>query len=229
MTTWRLSVLLVRNRTGREGVSHYLLRVSVLSVLNILLLSGLLTTVSGNAFSMARLAQQYTYFVPLVALTATVGSWETELVSGIGERYVGHTSWIWRSRLVMACVECAVPLCLFTYGLVATRPERLTAHLVTMFGMWLVFGLLGIGLGFWLGFRHEKSVNNLINLMPWVLGIGPGPFFGQEAYGPAVLMPGGFSVTGDFLLEWIKLAGLMALAVYLLVWSSGARRNRFYP
>lgn len=229
MTTWHMSSLVLRNRVRREGRPQFLLRISVLAVLNILLLSGLFATVSSQSFSMAMLAQQYTYFIPLVALSATVASWETELVSGVGERHLGHISWVWRTRLVTACVECAVPLGLFTTGLAMTRPDRLAAHLVTMFGLWLVFSLLGVGLGFWLGFRHETAVNNLVNLIPWVLGLGPGPFFGEEAHGPAVLLPGGFSVTGDFSLEWIKLGCILLLAVFLLVWSGRARRSRFYP
>ncbi|MEU6573880.1 hypothetical protein [Streptomyces sp. NPDC046805] len=229
MTTWRMSLLVLRHRIRREGRSSYLLRISVLAVLNTLLLSGLFTTVSGHAFDFGLLSEQYGYFIPLTALSAAVGSWETELFSGLGERYLGHPSWVWRTRLLSVAVECAVPFLLFAVGLAATGADHLTDQLITLVAMGAVFALFGSALGFCIGFRHEKAVNNFINLIPWVLGFGPGPFFGKEAYGPAVLLPGGFSAEGRFGWEWVKLGVIALLAWGLLVAGSRARRHRFYP
>jgi hypothetical protein len=229
MTTWRMSALVLRNRVLREGMSQYLLRVTVLALLNMLLLSGLFTTVAGSTFDFSLLARQYGYFIPLTALSATVGSWEIELFAGLGERYLGHPGWVWRTRLLTTAAECAAPFLLFTIGLVATGAGQLPEQLITLVAMGLVFSLFGSALGFCIGFRHEKAVNNFINLIPWVLGFGPGPFFGKDPYGPAVLLPGGFSAEGRFALEWIKLALIALMAAALLLLGSRARRHRFYP
>ncbi|WP_336047949.1 hypothetical protein [Streptomyces sp. CA2R101] len=225
---WTMAELVLRNRIRREGTGQFLSRITLLALLNILLLSALFTTTSGHSFNFALLSQQYGYFLPLLALQAAVGAWEVELFAGVGEAYLQRPKWVWPTRLLTTAVECAIPYALFIVLIVAVGGPDMSRHLVTATTMLIAFSLLGAALGFCIGFRHEKAVNNFLNLIPWLLGFGPGPFFGNEASGLTLLFPAGFSSRGEFALEWVKLAMLVALAFALLHWGSRARRHRFF-
>ncbi|MFJ6943280.1 hypothetical protein ACISU4_01230 [Streptomyces wuyuanensis] len=223
-----MAELVLRNRVRKEGSGQFISRISVLALLNILLLSALFTTASGRSLDLGMLAQQYGYFVPLLALSAAVGSWEVELFAGLGEAYLQRPRWVWPTRLLVTTVECSVPFVFFVVLTFTTGGPDTLPHLLTMTAMLVSFGALGAALGFCIGFRHEKAVNNFLHLIPWVLGFGPGPFFGQDVTGIAALLPGGFSSRGEFELEWLKLVLVMVLAVVLLHWGSRSRRHRFF-
>ncbi|MBA0053683.1 hypothetical protein E0L36_23300 [Streptomyces sp. AJS327] len=222
------ATLVLRNRVRHEGRGQFLGRIAVLSLLNVLLLGALFTTASGASFELGMLAEQYGYFVPLLTLMAAVGTWEIELWAGVGESYLRNPTWVWPTRLLLTLVEVAVPFVFFVVTLLAVGGPDVLAHLVTATGMLLAFSLLGAALGFCVGFRHEKSVNNFLSLAPWLLGFGPGPFFGNDASGLGLLFPGGFSARGDFVLEWLRLAAVAVLAYALYRWGSRARRHRFF-
>jgi hypothetical protein len=107
------------------------IRVSVVAALSILLISGLFSTVSNRSFSFVSLSQQYAYFVPLTALSATVTSWDAELISGLGERgpavllsggfsASGHFG---LERLKLGC-EALLALLILRYGSRARRSCR---------------------------------------------------------------------------------------------------------
>lgn len=228
MRTWTTAGFVLRNRVRREGYTAFLSRVTLLALLNILLLSALFTTASGNTFDFSMLAGQYVYFIPLLVLSSAVGSWEVELVSGVGERYLQHPRWVLPSRVLVIATECAAPFAFFTALLLVSGGPETAAHLAIVAGMFVTFAILGAGLGFCVGFRHEKAVNNFVHLAPWLLGFGPGPFFGNEVSGPSVLFPGGFSTQGDFALEWLKLSVFALIGVALLWWGSRSRRHRFF-
>ncbi|WP_307665681.1 hypothetical protein [Streptomyces sp. V1I1] len=225
---WLMSRLVLRNKIRREGPGQFCSRITILALLNVVLLSALFTTASGSSFDLAMLSQQYTYFIPLLAMTAAVGSWEMELLSGVGERYLQKPSMMWPTRLLIAAVECAVPYLVFIILIGIWGGPDTFSHIVTATLMLVTFSLFGAAFGFCIGFRHEKAVNNFLNYIPWVLGFGPGPFFGNDASGPARLLPGGFSSTGDFGLEWLKMGVIAALAFWISAWGSRARRHRFY-
>ncbi|MFI9645043.1 hypothetical protein ACIHAA_01910 [Streptomyces sp. NPDC052040] len=230
MNTRGLARLLLVSRIRQEGASQFLLRVAPLSLLNILLLFAIFTTADGHALDLTTLTLQYGYFIPLTALSAAVGTWEVELMAGVAEEFLLRPSRGLRARLLTSPVEALPPFALFTVLLLlAPLPlaQRL-AHLATATGMLVVFLLLGTALGYCFGFRHEKSVNNFLASLTWVLGFGPGPFFGARADGPARLFPGGYSMDGDFGAEWIKLAAFTLLAVGLLYWGSRPRRQRAF-
>lgn len=199
-----------------------------LGLLNVALLFALFTTAGGQPFSLSLLAAQYGYFIPLLAMSAAVGSWEIELFGGIGEEYLLRNRWILPSRLLSSLAECLVPCGLFIV-LVATSDLPQKAWQVgTAVLMLVVFSLFGSALGFYFGFRHEKAVNNFLVSVTWVLGFGPGPFFGADAAGYRALFPGGFSVTGRFGLEAIKLGIVAGLAGLLLYLARRPRRFRFF-
>ncbi|WP_320068103.1 hypothetical protein [Micromonospora sp. RTGN7] len=113
MNRWMLATLVLRNRVRQEGLTEYLLRIGPLSILNVLLLAAMFTTAKGTSLDVGLLAAQYVYFVPLLALSAAVGTWEEELFAGLGERYLLRPSWLWRTRFVTATVECVVPAVFF--------------------------------------------------------------------------------------------------------------------
>lgn len=228
MIHFLLASTVFRNHVAQQGRWTYLLKTVPLCFLNILILSTLFSTARGTAVSLELFASQYTYFVPLLALTSAVGSWETELLTGIGEEYLLRPSRVLSSRLFIAAVEGAFPVALFAGLLVATRNIDLIEHLITLGMMFVCFTLLGAAIGFCLGFRHEKAVNNFLNAVTWVLGFGPGPFFGAHGGGWRSIFPGGFSGEGLFALEWIKLAGFAAIAIAMLYFGRRPRRGRFF-
>lgn len=228
MTALTMADLMVRNQVRKEGGWQFLSRIGPLNILNVLLLSAMFTTAARTSFDLDLLAAQYGYFVPLLALTASTGSWQVELFSGIGEKYLLRARWVWCTRAFTTLVECSLPFTMFVVLIVISDLESRVFHLVTAAAMLICFGMLGTALGFWVGFRHEKAVNNFLNLITWVLGFGPGPFFGKEGVGLTALFPGGFSTKGEFELEWIKLAVLAVAAVVLVSFGSRARRQRFF-
>ncbi|WP_328341079.1 hypothetical protein [Micromonospora sp. NBC_00421] len=228
MNRWRLATLVLRNRIRQEGLTPYLLRIGPLSMLNVLLLAAMFTTANGRSLDLGLLADQYVYFVPLLALSAAVGTWEVELFAGLGEHYLLRPSWVWPTRLVSATVECIVPLVFFVLLIMLTPGGRRWQHVVTALLMLPVFILVGSALGFCLGFRHEKAVNNFLNVIVWVLGFGPGPFFGNDTSGLRVLFPGGFSLRGEFGAEWLRLACLALLGIALARWGRLPRRQPFF-
>ncbi|MER6910796.1 hypothetical protein ABT354_03855 [Streptomyces sp. NPDC000594] len=71
-------------------------------------------------------------------------------------------------------------------------------------------------------------MNNFLHLAPWVLGFGPGPFFGKEASGVFTLFPGGFSARGDYGLEGLKLGVEALLALALAHGGARARKHRSF-
>jgi hypothetical protein len=202
--------------------------VAPLGLLNVALLFALFTTAGGQPFSLTLLATQYGYFIPLLAMSAAVGSWETELFAGIGEEYLLRSRWILPSRLLSSLVECLVPCALFILLVATSSLPHKARQLGTAGLMLLVFYLFGSALGFYFGFRHEKAVNNFLVSVTWVLGFGPGPFFGTDATGYRALFPGGFSVTGRFGLEAVKLGVVAGLAGVLLYLARRPRRFRYF-
>lgn len=222
--------LLLLARVRQEGTSQFLVRVVPLSLLNVLLLFAVLATADGRGFDLIGFTLQYGYFVPMTALSAAVGTWEVELVAGVAEEFLLRPSRGLWARLLTSPVEALPPFALFAVLiLLAPLPcaQRL-AHLAMATGMLVVFLLLGTVLGYCFGFRHEKAVNNFLASVTWVLGFGPGPFFGARTSGVARLFPGGFSIEGDFALEWLKLAAVTLLAGGLLWWGSKPRRQRVF-
>lgn len=228
MNRWKLAALVLRNRVRQEGTAQYLLRIGPLSVLNVLLLAAVFTTAKGNSLDADLLAQQYVYFIPLLALSAAVGTWEVELFAGLGESYLLRPSWVWQTRFVSSLVECLIPFAFFVILIAASSQVDRWQNLVTALLMLTAFILLGSALGFCLGFRHEKAVNNFLNVIVWILGFGPGPFFGNDTSGLRALFPGAFALRGDFAVEWIRLGCFAVLAIGLVYWGRLPRRQRFF-
>ncbi|MGC4792167.1 hypothetical protein ACLQ22_30635 [Micromonospora sp. DT178] len=228
MNSWNMATLVLRNRIRQEGLTQYLLRVGPLNLLNVLLLAAVFTTAKGRSLDVDLLADQYVYFIPLLALSAAVGTWEVELFAGLGESYLLRPSWLWPTRLVSATVECVVPLVFFVVLISLSSAADRWQHVLTALLMLVVFILVGSALGFCIGFRHEKAVNNFLNVIIWVLGFGPGPFFGNDTSGFRLLFPGGFSLRGEFGAEWVRLACLAVLGMALAYWGRLPRRQPFF-
>ncbi|MFG2983264.1 hypothetical protein ACGFYQ_18790 [Streptomyces sp. NPDC048258] len=228
MKTWTLTRLILLNRARQEGGWQFAARLVPLSLGNILLLFAIFTGASGRGPDLDALALQYGYFIPLTALSAAVGTWEVELFAGVADEYILRPARVMAARVLVGLAESLAPFALFlTVLLVVPVPDR-RRHLITATLMLSVFLLLGTALGYCFGFRHEKAVNNFLASVTWVLGFGPGPFFGNEATGALLLFPGGFSLRGDFLLEWLKLGVVLVAAAALLRWGSRPRRHRSF-
>ncbi len=230
MTVAALTRLLLVGRVRQEGPVHYGARVVLLALLNVLLLASVFATAGGRSVGAATLVDQYVYFIPLTALTAGVGAWDTEVFAGLADHYLLHPLRALTARLLVGLVESAAPTALFTVLLLTserTREAR-AQHLLTAALMLVSFLMLGIALGYCFGFRHEKAVNNFVTSMAWVLGLGPGPFLGSEVSRAGQLFPGGHVLRGDFPGEWTKLLLVVATALGLILWGNLPRRHRSF-
>ncbi|SDT68096.1 hypothetical protein [Actinoplanes derwentensis] len=230
VTVWRLTRLLLVNRLRQEGAARWVERVVVLNLLNIFVLAAVFATAGGRRLAPDILVTQYSYFIPLAALTAGVGAWETELFAGLADEYLLRPGRGLAARLLLGLVESAAPVVLFLTLLLTsavTRADRLS-HLMTAVLMLIVFLLLGTALGYCFGFRHEKAVNNFLTSVAWVLGLGPGPFFQAGDSAILKIFPGGHSLHGQFGPEWGKLAFLLLVGLGLIAWGTAPRRHRSF-
>jgi len=132
------------------------------------------------------------------------------------------------SRALVVAVEGATPLALFLLLLWGTAGSDAPAHAALALAMFVAFALLGSAIGFATGFRHEKAVNNFLVSVTWVLGLGPGPFFGARVDGWRAIFPGAHALRGEFALEAAKLAGIAAAAFAILALACRPRRTRFF-
>ncbi len=122
----------------RLGVGSYVFKVGPLALMNILLLSFLFSTVHESTLSVSVLMNQYTYFIPLCALSAAIGTWETELFESLGEMYVLEPHLVLSSRLLQVMVELIVP-CGFFLILQAIGGGS-WFNMVTLLAMAFVYG-----------------------------------------------------------------------------------------
>ena len=215
-----LARIALSNRIEEGGKRSYFSRIGVLALLNIWVLGMLLTT-SQRGISIQEFSLNYVFFIPLVSLIAGLGAFESELLSGISEWCVLYSRPMILSRVMLVAAEVFAPSALFAGLLIASNHDPL--HLFFLIGFVLVFSVLGLGLGIYLGFRHDKSVNNMVHLSTWVLGFGPGPFFGVKAAGYHRFFPGGCLLSGNYGLELFKLAAFLSIGFVLLKQGSRPR------
>ncbi len=221
-TSLKLAYLSWKNMVDTAGIGTYLSRVTLLPLMNILLLSTLFTTAKGMNLTMSQLSYQYIYFVPLFSLSAAVSSWEIELINNLGEEYLLHSENIILTRCLQIFAECFFTLVFFTSLLIAAKANL--NHILTLFFLFLCFSYIGIILGFGLGFRHEKAINNFLYSITWVLGFGPGPFFSGKVSGIQYLFPGSFALENHFFYENGRLIAYVILFSSFVVYLKKPRR-----
>lgn len=208
-----LAYLPFKNQIDQTGRVSYGLKVTVFSFLNILLLATLFTRNHGDSLSLELLAAQYIYFIPLIAMSAAVGSFETELYSGIAENLQFAYRQIFITRLFSLSVELIVPFLFYAVLFVLTGAPL--GQWLNLIAQCVVFSLLGISIGFFIGFKHEKAINNFLHGITWVLALGPGPFLGVHPKWYQFLFPGSQALQGHYGLELLKLTFYLFIALIL--------------
>jgi hypothetical protein len=230
MNAFRMLFLVLRNHVDNIGLGAYLSKVFALQLLNVFVFATLFSSVKNHGISVHDCARQACYFIPLLALGSSIGSWEVELVSLLGEDYLLRSnrffSFALVSRVFLAFAETAFPVVVFL-ALIIWSGLGLSS-LVIGIGYWVVFTILGAVIGFAFGFHGEKSINNILNSIAWVLGFGPGPFMGFDVRPWQFLFPGSHATLGRFEYEWMKLAGWLALSVLIFHLAKQPRERRFF-
>ncbi len=198
-----------------------------LPVLNALVIGGLYMTVDGQPLDIHRLSAQRPYFVGTASFIAGVASWEVELLSGMLGSYAGRVSGALLSRLTYITAAVAPMIALFLALLALAAEPNLAEALLTMLVVSLGFSMLGIGIALNLGFGHDKGINNLAQLTPWLFALGASPFFPQGV--PCIrwlLPPSGDQIS----LVWeLTRTAILVLAAWMLTYRAlGAKRAPVY-
>ena len=173
-TLFQVLVLVLKNHIDQMGLKTYLFKISGLNFISIILLMTILSN-QNDIFTIQTLAPQYVYFIPLLALSSTLSSWEIELFSLMNEEYILHSDIIIPTRLFLSFLESFFPCSLFIALIYYSNINIINIFIAV--GLWFSYALLGTSIGFMYGFYKEKSINNFLNLVVWILGFGPGPFF----------------------------------------------------
>ncbi len=226
MRQHQIFFLTLKNAVDQIGFWTFISKVTLLRMLNILVLSVIFTTTNHRTIGSEQLALGYSYFIPLIALSAAVAAWETELLANLSEDYVIHNVSMFWTRTATIVAECAFISTLFIALILYSGLGW--NHVWVLIQMLVAFSVLGVGLGYLFGFRHEKAVNNFLNAVTWVLGFGPGPFMGHEPKGYQLLFPGGFSLAGNFFFECVKLSLIFTIALFLIWLGRRPRNDRIF-
>lgn len=227
MKNWLLqNKLLAKSAIDQSGWRTFTLRTTLFTCLNILMIALILHPVPPGTSIWTYLASLYIYFLPMLALSAAVGSFEIELFSGTGEWLLLSTGAWWRGRLLVMLLEMMVPIAVFAALFIyAGSPWQ---QWLVATGMVMIFSWMGLAIGFIFGFRSEKSINNFTNAVIWVLGFGPGPFMGMDVKWYQILFPGAQAATGNYKGEALKLAVYAMAAAALHLYARYPRRYRFF-
>ncbi len=68
----------------------------------------------------------------------------------------------------------------------------------------------------------------MLNLLVWVLGFGPGPFFGNSVHWYQLIFPGAHALRGQYVQVWLLLSGYLLVGIVLSQWARRPRRFRMY-
>lgn len=227
MRGWLLqNGLLAKNAIDHSGSGTFALRNTLFSCLNLLVIALILHPVPEGKSIWEYMASTYVYFLPMLTLSAAVGSYEIELFSGTGEwLLLSPGSW-WRGRMLSVFLEVAAPVAVFVALFLHTH--RAWQDWLLAVALIAVFSWMGLSIGFIFGFRNEKSVNNFNNAVIWVLGFGPGPFMGLGVKWYQGPFPGAQSLLGNYSGEALKVFGYVLAAASLHFYASRPRRYRFF-
>lgn len=147
------------------------------------------------------------YFLAVAGVGAGAASWETELVTATAVHWSRRPLRALVSRLVIAAITVAAPLAAFSV-LDPGQTGRLALITVT----WVAVGAL---LPLALGMYGDKTVNNALQAVPWLLALGPGPFFLDQRHAWTPLFPGAGSPVAEGVRSGVLLAAC-AIAVVAL-------------
>lgn len=206
------------------GVTTYLMQILFHDPLSALILFLMMNPALSSSWNFALLGESYVYFVPYFALLAGVGTFENEHFVGVSE-YLAQRPWFtWATRLPFLIAQTLLPILFFSALVVIYLPNGLI-QLACLLCYWLVFSSLGIFFALNWGFRKEKSINNVLSLIPWILALGPGPFLAKQHYPWFMLFPGAGMRDGRYAIEAVKLALYLVLAL-TLAWRAQRPRKQ---
>lgn len=222
--TWALGVLLDLAR--KQRVHGVLSSLVILPVLNAFILAGLYQTLDGAPFDLAAFAGLYPYFIATTAFVAAAASWEVDLLTGTLQAYLGRPFRALQSRTAFISL-CVLPfLMLFVSIRAVTAPDSVASDIVAMLVITIGTATIGVGVALMWGFRTDKSINNLAQVAPWVLALGPSPFFPDGVSVITWALPGGGSE--DVWVEALRGACYVGVGIWLTVRALGARRTPIY-
>lgn len=193
----------------KQRVRGLLSSLVALPVLNALVLGGLYQTLGGEGFDLARFGAYWPYFIASTGFVAGAASWELELLSGLLRAYAGRPYAALWSRVAYVLLSSAPLLALFMGIRFFTSRETFPRDAVLMVVATFSLSVLGSGVALRLGFGHDKGINNLVQVAPWIFALGASPFFPQGVIGLALLFP----ANGSDLAVGLELA---RYAIYLV-------------
>ena len=215
-----LNYLILKNHISAQGIASFLTQQLVFIPVQILTISAVYNL--DDSFSLQSLAIQYPYFTSYFGISIGIFSWQHEVYSHAYTQYVS-ASWFTSitSRISYFAAEFLGLFCLLLYSIDSF------ATLVHAVATCLIFSLVGSMLGKSIGFRHEKSLNNLNHLMKWLLAFGSGLVVANnEAISSLDFLPMPL-VKSSASLEAAKLLGIATIALIAASLLSRQRRSLF--
>jgi hypothetical protein len=209
------------------GWKTYLLQILVHDSLGALILFFVMNPSLVNQWEWEPLARSFVYFIPYFSVLAGLSSFENEHFAGISEDLAQRPWQSYLSRAPMIVAQTAIPLSFFS-SLIWWHLPNPGILLLFLFGYWLVFSLLSVFFVLRFGFVKEKSINNAVNFVPWILALGPGPFLSQKGWPWISFFPGCSLFDGAYAVEALKLFTIVLIALALARSSFKSRTSRLY-
>ncbi|HVJ64671.1 MAG TPA: hypothetical protein VM901_05400 [Bdellovibrionota bacterium] len=209
------------------GVGTYLTQVLVHEPLSALILFLVMNPLFSNAWDWQVLASSHVYFVPYFALLSAMSSLESEHFLGVSEEIHQRPLALWLTRLPFVFSQTVLPVAFFATLVVLYLPSG-WMQLGFLLFYWAIFASLGIFFIANWGFRKEKSVNNSVNLVPWFLALGPGPFLEARHYPWFAVFPGSGLKSGNYEIEIAKGILLVIVLAWLIIRSKTPRPMRIF-
>lgn len=209
------------------GLKTYLVQIMVHDPLSALILFLVMNPIFAQSWNWTLLAASHVYFIPYFSILAAIGSFENEHFTGVSEELCQKPQISWLTRVPFVLAQTILPV-LFFSTLVINFLSHGLIHFTFLILYWILFSTLGVLFVINWGFRKEKSINNVLSLIPWVLALGPGPFLESKNYPWFVIFPGSGLKGGHYGQEMVKLLVVCVLLVLLWSRASSPRRQRVF-
>ncbi|MDX7987339.1 hypothetical protein FE392_08345 [Xenorhabdus sp. 12] len=211
----RISALVFKNYLRQVTIKEYLIMAFIHVPLSVVILIMVFAEKQDTFINV--FLDKYPYLFASQSFISGLLSWDIEIYAGIYPYMHSKPHKLILSR-TLYFVMIMLPITLFSILLFIILGESLygVAHILLLM---VVMGLLGIGFALSYGFNSEKSLNNINHLSIWLLSMMPGiaiPINSGLSPFLSLIFPQHVSSMNDFIIELLKLACYLTIAVFLI-------------
>ncbi|PHM44751.1 hypothetical protein Xmau_01464 [Xenorhabdus mauleonii] len=211
----RISVLIFKNYLRQITIKEYLIMALIHVPLSVVILVMVFAEKQDTFINV--FLNKYPYLFASQSFISGLLSWDIEIYAGIYPYMHAKPHKLVLSRTLYFVMRM-LPITFFSILLFIIFGENLygVVHILLLM---VVMGLLGIGFALSYGFNSEKSLNNINHLSIWILSLTPGIAIpvnsGLSPY-LSLIFPQNVSSVDEFMIELLKLASYLTLAVFLI-------------